>query len=112
MSTDRDSVACDCCGQPTPRAYAAQGFGFCAACREASCSPACDGDGGMLRAATCPLVVAVAAVGADVCTCLQCGGPLHRSEPLTFLDNSNPGLGGCHARCVSAYWATRRAGSR
>jgi hypothetical protein len=62
----------------------------------------------MLRAATCPLVAAIAATGADVCMCLSCGKPLHRSEPLTFVDNADPGAGGCHARCVDAYWAARK----
>jgi len=62
----------------------------------------------MLRAASCPLVTAVAATGADVCMCLQCGKPLHRSEPLSFIDNSIPGIGGCHARCVEAYHSARK----
>jgi len=58
----------------------------------------------MRRSAGCPFVLA----GPDVVTCLQCGRPLHRSEPLTFINNSDPGLGGCHARCVSAYYAERK----
>lgn len=44
----------------------------------------------------------------EIVMCLQCGQPLHYDEPLTFIDNSNPGLGGCHARCVDAYHARRR----
>jgi len=64
----------------------------------------------MPRAEGCPLLAAVAAAGAEVCMCLQCGKPLHRSEPLNFIDNTNPGLGGCHARCVNAYWAERKQG--
>lgn len=63
----------------------------------------------MHRAAECPLRQAVAAAG-EVCMCLHCGKPLHRSEPLNFIDNSNPGAGGCHARCVDAYLASRREG--
>ena len=55
------------------------------------------------------MLVAVTAVDSDVCMCLQCGKPLHRSEPLNFIDNANPGRGGCHARCVDAYHAARRA---
>lgn len=101
-------VPCNCCGQPAPRAHATQEFGFCASCHEAGCTSACDGEGNMLRAATCPLVRAVAAKGADVCMCLQCGKPLHRSEPLTFINNSNPGAGGCHFRCLDAYYASRK----
>lgn len=42
--------------------------------------------------------------------CLQCGDPLHCGEPLSLLDNSNPGLGGCHARCVAAYHLARERG--
>jgi hypothetical protein len=61
----------------------------------------------MHRAAGCPLRAAEAASGTDVCMCLHCGKPLHRSEPLNFIDNSNPGAGGCHARCVDAYHAAR-----
>lgn len=45
----------------------------------------------------------------DIAMCLQCSQPLHTEEPLTFIDNSNPGRGGCHARCVDAYFAQKRA---
>lgn len=44
----------------------------------------------------------------DIVKCLQCKEPLDWGEQLTFLDNGNPGLGGCHLRCVSAYHASRR----
>jgi hypothetical protein len=63
-----------------------------------------DGEGGMIRGKQCPLVVAALAHG-DVVMCLHCAKPLHKSEPLTFIDNANPSLGGCHARCVEAYHA-------
>lgn len=59
----------------------------------------------MLRDARCPLLVA----GPDVVMCLHCGRPLHYSEPLNFVDNRNPGEGGCHARCVDAYHTARRS---
>jgi hypothetical protein len=42
-----------------------------------------------------------------VVACLHCGRPLHWSEALTFMDNTNPGLGGCHSRCVPDYHAAR-----
>lgn len=98
------TVRCDCCGQPAPRTRGpTQEWGFCDECRSAGCGSKCDGEGGMIRGKLCPLRVA----GPDVVMCLHCGKPLHRSEPLTFVDNANPGLGGCHARCVGAYHAKR-----
>ena len=78
---------------------------MCGECVNAGCCSKCDGEGGMLRGARCPLLVA----GPDVIMCLHCDKPLHKSEPLTFVDNANPWLGGCHARCVTAYHATRTA---
>lgn len=104
--SNTSTVPCDCCGQPAPRLRPSQEWGFCQTCRDAGCGSL--GSGDMHRAAGCPLLQAVATTGTDVCMCLQCGKPLHRSEPLTFIDNANPGLGGCHARCVDAYHAARR----
>lgn len=103
------SVPCDCCGQPAPRTHLTQEWGFCQICRDAGCG-SLGGGGSMHRADGCPLLQAVATSG-DVCMCLHCDKPLHRSEPLNFIDNANPGLGGCHARCVDAYWRARKEGA-
>lgn len=67
-----------------------------------------DGNGGMYRGKQCPLNIAILTHG-DVVMCLHCDKPLHKSEPLTYVNNSNPSLGGCHARCVEAYYAARRS---
>ncbi len=96
-----NTVPCDCCGRATPRLRPSQEYGFCEDCKTAGCMSKRDGEGGMLRAKTCPLALA----GADVVLCLHCQKPLHHSELLTFIDNANPGLGGCHLRCVAAYHA-------
>jgi hypothetical protein len=105
FKADRISVPCDCCGRAAPRLHASQEWGICGDCTSAGCSSKSDGEGGMLRGARCPLVVA----GPDVVMCLHCAKPLHKSEPLTFVNNANPGLGGCHARCVDAYHAAKRS---
>lgn len=34
--------------------------------------------------------------------CLQCGSPFGH-EPVSFISNLDPALGGCHLRCVNAY---------
>ncbi len=67
-----------------------------------------DGNGGMLRGKRCPLLLAVEQHG-PVVNCLACAKPLHRSEPLTFIDNARPEAGGVHARCVDAYQAGVRS---
>jgi len=95
------SVPCDCCGQATSRS---REFGRCLSCTNAGCAATRDGDGEMSRGAACPLLAA----GLDVVACLQCNKPLHYSAPLTFVDNSNPGLGGCHTQCVDAYHAAQK----
>jgi len=108
MLQNSTTVPCDCCSQPAARSHLSQEWGFCADCKSAGCMSKRDGDGGMLRGERCPLVMAIDAHG-EVVMCLHCNKPLHRSEPLTYVDNSNPGLGGCHFRCVTAYHAARGA---
>lgn len=39
--------------------------------------------------------------------CLHCKQPL-ADEAVSFIDNSNPGMGGCHLRCADAYHAKRK----
>jgi len=104
---ESSTVPCDCCGQPSPRLHPTQEYGFCSACANAGCCSLRDGNGGMLRGERCPLTIAVAENG-PVVDCLVCGRPLHKSEPITFVDNANPAEGGCHARCVDAYHAGAR----
>lgn len=99
---------CICCGQPTLQTSLSRVRDRCQACRDAGCVSS--GGGDTHRADGCPLLLAESAVGSGVCMCMQCGDPLHRSEPINFVDNSNPGLGGCHARCVSAYHSARGMG--
>lgn len=101
-------VPCDCCGQPAPRTRLLQEYGFCAACANAGCCSKRDGAGVMLRGVNCILMLAVSEYG-PVVNCLQCGRPLHRSESISFVDNTNESAGGCHARCVDAWFASKDA---
>jgi len=81
-----------------------QKAGMCKECSDIGCHS--NGDGCWVRARECPLMLAG---GPDnVLMCLHCDKPMHRSEPLTFIENANPGKGGCHARCVNAYHAARK----
>ena len=89
-------VPCDCCGCATPRAR--HGVrDSCDDCAGAGCTRSAHGD-------RCPLALA----GPGVAACLHCARPLHRSVPLTFIDNADPGQGGCHAQRVDGYHMRRR----
>lgn len=55
---DRVTVPCDCCGGPSRRRYSAQEWGICDDCINAGCCSKGDGEGGMLRGARCPLIMA------------------------------------------------------
>lgn len=103
MSTAGSCVRCVCCGGPTSKHWNLGGDQPCDDCAVAGCMRKHDGEREMVRGMQCPVVVAVARVGSDVVMCLYCALPLHKSEPLTFVSNAAPGLGGCHARCVEAY---------
>ena len=52
--------------------------------------------------------ISVARRDNDDLKCLHCEMPLGH-EPVTFIDNCNPHLGGCHLRCVDAYHARKEA---
>lgn len=86
-----NKMTCTCCSQRTPLLH-----GFCDTCWSSGCFRDADGK---VRSELCPVTLA----GPTVVMCLQCDKPLHQSEPITFFDNSDPGRGGCHVRCLVAY---------